>query len=216
MVTETVGASLPEEIEVDDTAAYFGVIKSSDILHEMRQMDPHAALAAFIELTADLHLSEGEFDFEAASERMNCEGGEIYYLVVSHFGLTALSDPLRLFLGQEDSQGNPGSPCPLSAAEQDSLNELCDAMTLLKLFSIAQMTAGPGMVVSYVRKIGSLMANAGANVPTLININSQLQVEISSASSGTMPQPIPDLSASGAAVIPTSAGAQPSVPLPNS
>ncbi|MBT4407096.1 MAG: hypothetical protein HOC79_04410 [Euryarchaeota archaeon] len=124
MVTETVGASLPEEIEVDDTAAYFGVIKSSDILHEMRQMDPHAALAAFIELTADLHLSEGEFDFEAASERMNCEGGEIYYLVVSHFGLTALSDPLRLFLGQEDSQGNPGSPCPLSAAEQDSLNEL--------------------------------------------------------------------------------------------
>ena len=214
MVSETVGATLPADIEVDETAAYFGVVESSDILHQMREMNPQTALAKFVELTADLHLRDGEFDFEDASERMNCEGGEIYYLVVGHFGLMAISDPLRLFLGQDDSQGNLGTACTLPAEQQESLNQLCDTMTLLKLFSIAQMTEGPGMVVSYVRGIEALMANPSANVTTLININSQLQSGINSASSGSMPQPIIELASSGSAAITSSIDAKTIVPLP--
>ena len=33
------GASLPEGIDVDDTAAYFGVTESSDVLQQLMEMD---------------------------------------------------------------------------------------------------------------------------------------------------------------------------------
>ena len=121
---EVAGASLPEGIQVDETAAYFGITDSSDIIHELQQMDRHAALSRFIELTADLHLSNAEFDFEAASERLNCEGGEIYYLVVSHFGFAIMSDELRLLLGMEDSEGQQGSECQLPADQIETLTNL--------------------------------------------------------------------------------------------
>jgi hypothetical protein len=37
------GASLPEGIDVDDTAAYFGVIESSDVLQQLMEMDSKQA-----------------------------------------------------------------------------------------------------------------------------------------------------------------------------
>ena len=108
-------------------------------------------MARFIELTADLHLSKEEFDFSAASERMNCEGGEIYYLVVSHFGFSAMSDPLRLFLGMEDSQGNQGTLPEIPPENIEALSGLTDAMSLLGIMAVAHLTSGQGMVVTYAR-----------------------------------------------------------------
>mgnify|MGYP005741553649 FL=1 len=74
-------------IEVDDAAAYFGATQSSDVLHAMMAMPQEQAMVQFFELLSDIVLRPGEFDFEAASERMQCEGGEIYYLVAGHLGL---------------------------------------------------------------------------------------------------------------------------------
>ena len=77
----TVSAS---DIEVDEAAAYFGATESSDVLHAMMAMPREQAMIQFFELLSDIVLRPGDFDFEAASERMQCEGGEIYYLSLIH------------------------------------------------------------------------------------------------------------------------------------
>ena len=78
------GASNSPMIEVDEAAAYFGVTESSDTLHAMMAMPKEQAMVKFFDLLSDIVLRPGDFDFEAASERMQCEGGEIYYLVAGH------------------------------------------------------------------------------------------------------------------------------------
>ena len=182
--TELSGATLPEGIEVDENAAYFGVTQSSDILNELQQIDRHVALARFIELTADLHLSSAEFDYTAASERLNCEGGEIYYLVVSHFRFSAMCDPLKIFLGMEDGEGNPGDPCQLPPEEIELLTYLTNAMPLLGLMAIGFLTAGQGMVVTYARTLESLLINPSANLATLLEIGQGYVNALANASEG--------------------------------
>jgi hypothetical protein len=212
--TELAGAALPEGIEVDETSAYFGVTKSSDILNELQQIDRHVALARFIELTADLHLSSVEFDYTAASERMNCEGGEIYYLVVSHFRFTAMCDPLRIFLGMEDSEGNPGDACQLPPEEIELLTNLTNAMPLLGLMAIGFLTAGQGMVVTYARTLESLLINPSANLATLLEIGQGYVNALANAREGNYPEPIEVLTIGGEAVFSSDATSQPNVPLP--
>ena len=92
-------------IEVDDAAMYFGVTESSDVLHAMMAMPREQAMVQFFEVLSDIVLRPGDFDFEAASERMQCEGGEIYYLVAGHLGLMSMPDPLLQALGMPDSSG---------------------------------------------------------------------------------------------------------------
>ena len=103
------GASNSPMIEVDEAAAYFGVTESSDTLHAMMAMPREQAMIQFFELLSDIVLRPGDFDFEAASERMQCEGGEIYYLVAGHLGLMSMPDPLLQALGMPDS---PAKPAP--------------------------------------------------------------------------------------------------------
>ena len=213
--TELSGATLPEGIEVDETAAYFGVTQSSDILNELQQIDRHVALARFIELTADLHLSSAEFDYTAASERLNCEGGEIYYLVVSHFRFSAMCDPLKIFLGMEDGEGNPGDPCQLPPEEIELLTYLTNAMPLLGLMAIGFLTAGQGMVVTYARTLESLLINPSANLATLLEIGQGYVNALANASEGNYPEPIEALTIGGEAVFSTDATSQPHVPLPS-
>ena len=105
---ELEGARLPEGIEVDEASAYFGVTSTSDLIVRLNQTDPLNAMGEFFSLTIDLVLRE-DFDFEVAAERLGCEGGEIYYLIAGPFGLTTITDPLRRYLGQEDSEGETGS-----------------------------------------------------------------------------------------------------------
>ena len=84
MNDDVADVSMPEGIEVDDAAAYFGVFESSDALHQMMEMSREDAFEKFFTLLSDLVLKPGDFDFELASERLSCEGGEIYFLVAGH------------------------------------------------------------------------------------------------------------------------------------
>ena len=47
------GASLPEGIEVDETAAYFGITDSSDIVHQLMSMDRNQSITAFFGMVSD-------------------------------------------------------------------------------------------------------------------------------------------------------------------
>ena len=69
------GASMPSGIEVDEAAAYFGVIESSDMVHILMAMELSEAFEQFFSILSDIVLLPGDFDFEAASER--------YHLYVS-------------------------------------------------------------------------------------------------------------------------------------
>ena len=84
MVDELPGESLPDGIEVDEAAAYFGITESSDMVHTLMAMERLEAMEKFFEVLSDIVLLPGEFDFNAASQRIQCEGGEIYYLSLIH------------------------------------------------------------------------------------------------------------------------------------
>ena len=94
MVDELPGESMPDGIEVDDAAAYFGITESSDMVHTLMAMDRLEAMEKFFEVLSDIVLLPGEFDFNAASERIQCAGGEIYYLVAGHLGIMTMPDSL--------------------------------------------------------------------------------------------------------------------------
>ena len=110
---ELEGASMPTGIDVDETAAYFGIIDSSDIVHSLMSMEQSEAMEQFFSILSDIVLQPGDFDFEAASEKIQCEGGEIYYLVAGHLGLMSLPDPLSSYLGLPDSTGEMSGNTPL-------------------------------------------------------------------------------------------------------
>ena len=130
------------EIEVDAAAAYFGVTESSDMLHNMMSMPRNEAMTQFFEYLSDIVLQPGDFDFEAASDRMACEGGEIYYLVAGHLGLMSLPDPLLNALGQPGSSGEIQGQkvAGMTAQQEQHLSSLADPMRMMKLFAVAHQT----------------------------------------------------------------------------
>ena len=106
--SEVEGASLPTDgIDVDETSAYFGVTQTSDLIIRLNETDRLNGLGEFLTLTSDLLLTD-QFDFDVVSERLGCESGEIYYLFSGPFEIFTMTDPLRLYLGQQDSEGNQG------------------------------------------------------------------------------------------------------------
>lgn len=156
---------MPEGIEVDDAAAYFGVFESSDALHQMMEMPREAAFEKFFALLSDLVLKPGDFDFEEASERLNCEGGEIYFLVAGHLGVMSLPEQLALAI----SEGQ------FSDSESEQLQEIADPMRLLKLFAIAQQTGGEGEATKYLNGVESLLSNPAANKDALLSLASEIK-----------------------------------------
>jgi len=211
--SDLAGASLPEGIEVDEAAAYFGIVESSASLHTLLEMESTDALCLFLEMTSDLHLAKGEFDFETASQRMNCEGGEIYYLVAGHLGLMQFSDPLRRFLGFEDSEGEPGGPDPgLDAEDSATLLELTDSMTLLRVLSIGFQHGGADAVKKYIGGIATRFSDPAAYLEELKLIFSGMSAVLHSFQNGGEVAPIPGLAESSAMTI---AGALDSVSLPS-
>ena len=165
MSDDVADVSLPEGIEVDDAAAYFGVFESSDALHQMMEMPREAAFEKFFALLSDLVLKPGDFDFEEASERLNCEGGEIYFLVAGHLGVMSLPEQLALAI-------NEGQ---FSASESEQLQDIADPMRLLKLFAIAQQTGGEGEATKYLNGVESLLSNPAANKDALISLASEIK-----------------------------------------
>ncbi len=169
------GASLPDGIEVDDAAAYFGVVDSSDVLQQMMLMDSKQALSKALEHLADIILRPGEFDFEAASERLQCEGGEIYFLIFGHLNLMALPDPMLQFAGQPDSTGSANSAHPLATEEVvQALTPLFDPMQFLKILAIAYATGGNSEVERYLQSIENIMASPSENVASMQTMAEEL------------------------------------------
>lgn len=183
-------------IEVDEAAEYFGATSSSDGLHAMLAMSREDAFVAFFRQLSDLVLQPGDFDFMEAGVRMACEGGELYYLVAGHLGLMSMSDPLRSFLGQEDSEGNAGTGgVTVSGAHLDALERLCDPMRLMRLFAVANETGGEEEVRGYLRGLEGHFGDAAANESTLVQV--ALDLDASLDVTGQI-LPVASLSGSGA------------------
>ena len=169
------GASLPEGFEVDETSAYFGVTDSSDIVHQLMSMDRNQSIVAFFSIVSEVVLKPGEFDFEEASKVLNCEGGEIYFLVSGHLGLMSFSDPILHYLGLPNSLGDesPNGKPEIGGSNYESLKRLSDPMNILKVLAIAQSTGGPEEVMKYYLTMASLLQDVSSNNSVLIDIASE-------------------------------------------
>lgn len=199
-------------IEVDDAAMYFGVTDSSDMLHAMMGMPKEAAFLKFFELLSDIVLQPGDFDFEAASDRMQCEGGEIYYLVAGHLGLMSMPDPLLDALGMPNSTGEAASPAigSINDAQRAELERLADPMRMMKLFAVAHQTGGSDEVKNYLSGLEALLSNVAESAEGLMKVNHELDAALDVAGHIL---PIPSLS-SGSAAAATVSVPDPSVALP--
>ncbi len=182
---ELEGASLPEGIDVDDAAAYFGITSSSDIAVQLSQTDPVNGMGQFFSLTIDLVLRE-EFDFEAAAQRLGCEGGEIYYILTGPFGLTTLTDPLRRYLGQEDSEGETGPPPEISEHEIAALDTLNDVFTLMRMFGIAHLVGGLPLLGHYLSTFRAWVSEPAVSKQQLLTLSVELSKAIEEAKSGSI------------------------------
>lgn len=182
MAGEVTGASIPDGIDVDDAAAYFGVTESSDIVHSMMSMERPDAFEKFFSLLGDVVLKPGEFDFELASQSLNCEGGEIYYLVAGHLGIMSMADNLCDYLGLPNSMGDTKSGSSnLSKEEIESLSSLCDPMKLLKLFAIANSTGDSKEVGKYLEQLEILFSDPKSSIESLSAVASELNGNLDSS-----------------------------------
>ncbi len=182
---EVEGASMPQGIAVDEAAAYFGVTDSADIILHLNETDPINGMGEFFSIAIDLVL-QPEFDFEEAAQRLGCEGGEIYYLLTGPFGLVSLSDPLRLYLGGEDSQGNVGVHPGFPEHEMNALESLTDIFSLLKMFGLGHLIGGLPLLGHYVSQYAALVASSAANKVTLLHLSQELNTAIEQAKSGSV------------------------------
>ena len=182
---EVEGASLPQGIAVDEAAAYFGVTDSADIILHLNKTDPINGMGEFFSIAIDL-VMQPEFGFEEAAHRLGCEGGEIYYLLTGPFGLVALSDPLRVYLGSEDSEGNLGVHPGLPGHEMSSLEQLTDIFFLLKMFGLGHLIGGLPLLAHYVSQYTRLVAAPAANKVILLQLSQELKNAVEQAKSGSV------------------------------
>ena len=174
------GASLPDGIEVDEAAAYFGVTKSSDIVHTLMSMERNQSISQFFSMVSDIILKPGEFDFEEASKELDCEGGEIYYLVSGHLGLMSFGDPILHYLGLPNSLGedSPNGKPNIDKTQFDSLSRIADPMNILKVLAIANNTGDSQEVMKYYLTMSDLMQNVESNIVTLTNIAEEFDASL--------------------------------------
>ena len=167
-----------QTIEVDDAAAYFGATTSSDMLHTMLSMPREQAMVQFFELLSDIVLRPGDFDFEAASERMQCEGGEIYYLVAGHLGLMSMPDPLLDALGLPNSSGEVQGTknSAITSKQEKALNQLADPMRMMKIFAVAHQTGKANEVIKYISTFEGHLKSVEKSLDVIVSINKELDL----------------------------------------
>ena len=198
------------QIEVDDAAAYFGATESSDVLHAMMAMPREEAMVQFFELLSDIVLRPGDFDFEAASERMQCEGGEIYYLVAGHLGLMSMPDPLFRALGMPDSSGEVGAALGgMSGEQRSALERLADPMRMMKLFAVAFQTGSNDEVVKYMTSFEGLLNNVEGSMDAFVSIDKELDAALD-----VVGQVIPIASLASGSAVAASVDVPEKMPLP--
>ena len=221
-----------QTIEVDDAAAYFGATTSSDMLHTLMSMPREQAMIQFFDILSDIVLSPGDFDFEAASERMQCEGGEIYYLVAGHLGLMSLPDPLLDALGLPNSSGDTlgARHASISPEQEGPLTQLADPMRMMKIFAVAHQTGKGDELMKYMNTLQGHLNTIEQSVEVLVNINKELDAALDvsghilplpSLASGTaepaeltLPATPPPVASTPKTVVPLPSMESPSVPVP--
>ena len=179
--SEVEGASLPTDgIEVDETSAYFGVTQTSDLIVRLNETDRLNGLGEFLTLTSDLLLTD-QFDFDVVSERLGCESGEIYYLFAGPFGILTMTDPLRLYLGLQDSEGNQGTAPDIPAEEIAALDTFNDPFRLLKLLAVGHTVGGIKELDLYIAAFEEMVADPSTNRVRLIALKAQLDQTLEKA-----------------------------------
>ena len=200
---ETPGASLPEGIEVDEAAAYFGITESSDVIVRLSQSDRLNGLGEFLALTVDLVLKD-EFDFQSAAIRVGCEDGEIYYLLSGPFGLLTMTDPLRRYLGQEDSEGEAGPHPGIPEPEIAALDQLNDIMVLMRMVAIAHLVGGLRLLDHTLVTFEEWMLGPAAHKQQLLALSAELDNALNEAKAGSI-SPLNSLGVPSAAPAPAPA-----------
>jgi hypothetical protein len=172
---ELEGAVLPDGIEVDETSAYFGITDSSDLINRLAETDRLNGLGEFLSITGDLLLKQATFDFETAATRLEVEGGEIYWLLSGPFGLLSWTDPLRHYLGLEDSMGNSGGSDPgIASTEKDALEAFNDPFRLLKMLAIGHMCGGLEELDQYLANFESWLQDVAGNKVRFLALHQQI------------------------------------------
>ena len=175
------GASLPSDgIDVDETSAYFGVTKTSELIMRLNTTDRLNGLGEFLTLTSDLLLTDS-FDFDVVSERLACESGEIYYLLSGPFEIFTMTDGLRLYLGQEDSEGNQGSDPNIPEEEKNAINAFNDPFRLLKMFAVGHTIGGIKELDLYLAAFDEMVRDPDTNRVRLIALHHQLDQVLNKA-----------------------------------
>lgn len=178
---EVDGASLPSDgIDVDETAAYFGVTKTADLIMRLNTTDRLNGLGEFLTLTSDLLLTDS-FDFDVVSERLECESGEIYYLLSGPFEIFTMTDGLRLYLGQEDSEGNQGTDPGIPDEERNAIDAFNDPFRLLKMLAIGHTIGGIKELDLYLAAFSEMVNDPDANRVRLIALHHQLDQVLNKA-----------------------------------
>jgi len=174
-IDELQGAMLPEGILVDETAAYFGHTGNSDIIGRLHLSDRLNALGEFLSLTSDLLLTD-MFDIDAVSRRLGCEAGEIYYLLSGPLKLLTISDPLRRYLGLEDSNGDISqAAAEFTADEFALLDSFNDPFKLLKIFAIGHTCGGLQELDLYLANFEEWLQDVASNRMQLYGLNQQIE-----------------------------------------
>ena len=178
---EVDGASLPSDgIDVDETAAYFGVTKTADLIMRLNTTDRLNGLGEFLTLTSDLLLTDS-FDFDVVSERLECESGEIYYLLSGPFEIFTMTDGLRLYLGQEDSEGNQGTDPGIPVEERNAIDAFNDPFRLLKMLAIGHTIGGIKELDLYLAAFSEMVNDPDTNRVRLIALHHQLDQVLNKA-----------------------------------
>ncbi len=179
--SEVEGASLPTDgIDVDETSAYFGVTQTSDLILRLNETDRLNGLGEFLTLTSDLLLTD-QFDFDVVSERLGCESGEIYYLFSGPFGILTMTDSLRLYLGQQDSEGNEGTAPDIPAEEIAALDTFNDPFRILKLLAVGHTVGGIKELDLYIAAFEEMIVDPSTNRVRLIALKAQLDQTLEKA-----------------------------------
>ena len=182
---DTPGASLPAGIEVDEAAAYFGITDSSDVIVRLSQSDRLNGLGEFLALTVDLVLKD-EFDFQSAAARLGCEDGEVYYLLSGPFGLLTMTDPLRRYLGQADSEGEIGPHPGIPESEIAVLDQLNDIMVLMRMVAIAHLVGGLRLLDHTLVTFEAWVLTPGAHKQQLLALSAELDNALNEAKAGSI------------------------------
>ncbi len=199
------GALLPSGINVDETAAYFGITDSSQILMELESLDRHASLAIVLNKISDLLLTD-TFDLDSGSNRLQVESGEIYHILSGPLKLLELAENLQDFLGL-NPEGNTDKP-NITEEQFSSLESLLNPLTILKIYAIGDVTGGNSELAKYTNAFDKMIKMPAENLENLIMIQNELTSILLETKNMQMPRSISILKSATPVTAPTIAAPQ--------